>query len=487
MAEETSTFFRPGRTGGGGLGEKGVGMNRGEEKITGTGLDLEILEETRRDGTMEGTEIHDALFGHSLGHFSRSVSELQTSISILEERCSELNWALEDSNRKLKESLADRERLASRLDGILRCLSAGVIAVNLEGRLTEFNPAAEKITGHNRDKVLGSDYRETVGRGVGERFGLPFTMEGGSTVENEEKNIVTAGNERIPVGYSTSLIRGEKSEITGAVEVFSDLRKAKLVEEELLRTRTFAALGEMAAEVARQIRNPLAGLTGFAEILGLELESNPKRCELVRKIQQGAAGVEQAIEKLLENTRSLPVEFYPVDTVAVVERALDLFESSLEESERIRLVRQMCRTEAIARINEGQILQALRHLLSNARESIDSGGEIRVAIRLEPARPAGAQSVGLESDADVVDDPVAFVVIRISDTGSGMTDDVAENAFSPFFSTKAKRIGLGLTSARRIVTGHGGDIILQTDEDGGTTVTVRLPSASDIPVDGGTE
>lgn len=464
-------------------------MHRGEEKITGTGLNLEILEGSRRSGVVEGEEIHDALFGHSLGHFSRSVNELQTAISVLEERCSELNWALEDSNRKLKDSLKDRERIASRLDSILRCLSAGVIAVNLEGRLTEFNPAAEKITGHNRDKVLGSSYRDVVGRGVGERLGLPFTMEGGSTVENEEKNIITAGNERIPVGFSTSLIRGEDNEITGAVEVFNDLRKAKLVEEELLRTRTFAALGEMAAEVARQIRNPLAGLSGFAEILGLELESSPERCELVRKIQQGAAGVERTLEKLLENTRSLPVEFHPTDTVTIVDKALDLFESSLEESEGIRLVRRMCRTETIARINEEQIRQALRHILSNARESIDSGGEILVAITLEPARPAGAQSIGLESDAGIADDPDAFVVIRISDTGAGMTSDVVENAFSPFFSTKAKRLGLGLTSARRIVTGHGGDILLQTGEGGGTTVTVRLPSAidGDVPVDGGTE
>jgi PAS domain S-box-containing protein len=383
---------------------------------------------------------------------------------VLERKCTKLNWALEEANRKLRESLSEREQLASRLDSILRCLSVGVVAVDLEGRLIEFNGAASRIMGYTKDQVLGTQYMDEVGRGMDELQSPLHTMETGCPIEDQEKDVITSTGETVPVGYSTSLIRGEGGELLGAVEVFHDLRNARLLEEELLRTRTLAATGEMAAEVAMEVRNPLAGLAGFAELLARDLASDPEREKLVRKIQEGVSGVEGAISRLLENARPLPGGFCTQDLKPVVEEVLDLFESSLE-SARVRVERRCEETELPARLNEEQLQQAFWNILINARDAVRDDGTITVSVGRDACPTASSP----------------FVHVVISDTGRGMASDAAERAFSPFFSTKENAAGLGLTTVRRIITAHGGEVRLESELEKGTTVTVRLPSAVVAP------
>ncbi len=413
----------------------------------------------------------------SLGTFSESLDALRATCTILERKCTNLNWALEKANRNLRESLDERERLASRLDSILRCLSVGVVAVDLEGRLIEFNDAAETITGYRKKNVLGTSYHDIIGRDLDEEAGPLQTMETGNCVEHLEKLITTSAGERIPVGFSTSLVKGEGGEILGAVEVFSDLRTAKLVEEELLRTRTTAAVGEMAAEVARQVRNPLAGLAGFTELLGRDLASDPRWDPLVRKIQEGVAGVESAVARLVESARPVTSDFRSVNIASVLEGVLDLFDGGLEEREQITLVRRVGCRDIRARLDKEQIRHVLWNLLANAREAVPGGGIITVC--LEEAEPEVRKSEDTAGRAPGIarGGPTgSFVAVSVSDTGVGMPPDVAANAFAPFFTTKDRSAGLGLTAVRRIVTGHGGDVRLESTEGRGTRAIFTLPS-----------
>ncbi|MCK4546003.1 MAG: PAS domain S-box protein [Candidatus Eisenbacteria sp.] len=408
--------------------------------------------------------------GTFLGSFSESLDALRATCTVLERKCTNLNWALEEANRKLRESLDEREQLASRLDSILRCLSAGVIAVDLQGRLIEFNQAAARITGRAPETVLGTQYQDKVGRGVAERLTPLHTMDTGSPMDNGEKQITTAKGDRIPVGFSTSLVRGEGGEILGAVEVFRDLRRAKLLEEELLRTRTLAAVGEMAAEVASEVRNPLAGLAGFAELLARDLASDPARAKLVAKVQQGVAGVERAVSRLLENARPLPAEFITRDVVPILEQVLDLFEEDPATTGGIRLLRRLSGSKLLVRFNEEQLRQAVWNVLLNAREAMDNEGAITVSV--------GVSGTDREDSRLADGDCPPFVHVCIADTGRGMTPEVAEQACSPFFTTKEKGAGLGLTTVRRIVTSHGGEVHLESRPGGPTAVTIRLPSAT---------
>ncbi len=413
----------------------------------------------------------------SLSSFSESLDALRATCTILERKCTNLDWALEKSNRNLRESLEERERLASRLDGILRCLSVGVVAVDLEGCLIEFNTAAESITGYRKEDVLETPYHEIVGRDLDEEAGPLHAMDTGSRVEHLEKLITTAAGERIPVGFSTSLVKGEGGEVLGAVEVFSDLRTAKLVEEELLRTRTMVAVGEMAAEVAREVRNPLAGLAGFTELLARDLAGDPRWDPLVRKIQTGVAGVESAVARLVESARPVTSEFRSVNIASILEGVLDLFDGSLEVEEKITLVRRLGCRDVRARLDKEQIRQVLWNLLSNAREAMPLGGVITVCLEetvpvVEDAEDTATRAVGIMRGGSAG----SFVAVSVTDTGVGMQPDVAANAFCPFFTSKERSPGLGLTAVRRIVTGHGGHVSLESEEGVGTRVTLALPS-----------
>jgi len=430
--------------------------------------------------------LESATLTASIGSLSESLDALRATCTVLERKCTGLNWALEQANRRLRQSLEERERLASRLDSILRCLSVGVVAVDLEGRLIEFNPAAERITGYTRSDVLGTPYGEWVGRGADGRLGLLHTMEAGVAAENEERQIASAAGERVPVGFSTSLVKGEGGEILGAVEVFTDLRKTKRMEEELLRARTLAAMGEMAAEVARQIRNPLAGIAGFAELLARDLESDPSLGKLVRKIQDGVSGVEGAVARLVENARPFPGQFDTLDVVPLIEKTLDLFECSFEGGTRVRLVRRMCPCQALARVNDEQFRQALWALLVNAREAIQGAGTVTVTLEIEdrPVRPSddGRAQPGPGGKGN---GPGASVVLAVQDDGEGMPPEVRDRAFSPFFSTKERRVGVGLTTVRRIITGHGGEVGVETEPGRGTTVTLRIPATTEARPESG--
>ncbi len=403
----------------------------------------------------------------SIGSIRHSLDALSGSCLLLEKRCDSLDWALTEANRKLKDALDEKATLASKLDGILRCLSAGVIAVDRRGRLIEFNPAAEQITGYRRGDLLGTPYTDRAGRGVGDRLGPLQVLLSGEGVDDEEKSIVTAAGKRIPVRFSTSPILDDQGLLLGAVEVFTDLRKTKILEEELLRTRTAAAIGEMAADVARQIRNPLAGISGFAELLERDLDTDPQRRELVAKIRQGVAAVECAVVRLLESAAPVTVEFRRDDVVAVTEKVLDLFESAVASGRSVKVVRSMCPFPAVARLNAEQFGRALRNVLVNAWEAMPDGGVIEVSIDLEEKSPA--HRPGREEGE-------RFVRVTVADSGEWMGDDVAANAFSPFFTTREKRLGLGLTSAKRIVTGHGGEISLEPNVPSGTKTLIRIPA-----------
>lgn len=417
----------------------------------------------------------DGALRDPLETFSESLGALRETCADLGNRCADLDWALKESNRKLRVSLEERRKLASRLDGILRCVSVGVVAVDPDGRIIEFNRAAERITGYAKEMVVGVPYADLLGKRIGRRFGVLHTMETGAALDGEEKRIVSSEGERVPVRFSTSLVRGDEGEVIGAVEVFADLRKAKLVEEELVRTRALATLGEMSGELARQIRNPLAGLSGFAELLARDVEGEPERAELARKIQEGVAGVERAVRRFLEGAEPGPARYRCLDVVAVVEKTLDLFETGLEEAEGVRVERLIGRSEALARVDEEQFAAAIRQLLANARDAMPGGGVITVRLQVIESRLDGEG--GRSAEVGSLNGPESTVVVSVSDAGEGMSPDVLENAFSPFFSTRERRVGLGLTTVRRTMTGHGGEATLESEPGRGTTATLRLPSA----------
>ncbi len=408
------------------------------------------------------TESHDDTgdtIGFTLGQFRQSVTALEESCAILEKRSSRLDWALRDANEDLRRSLRDRDRLASRLDSILRCLQVGVIAVDLDGIIIEFNESAAEISGRTRQEVIGRPYSEIVGLAGPTRQGPLFTLETGTAIRNEERTIGTPSSDRLPVGYSTSLIESKEGWPLGAVEVLTDLSDTRAITEELSRVRTTAALADLAVEMATQIRNPLSGVSGFSDLLLHDMQEDDPRRELAKKINQGVHAVESVVTRLLDGTGDYTPSPRAEDLPRLIEKLLDRFESSSRNEPSIRIHRDFGIGPLMVKMIPDQLSEAFRQLLLNGVEAMPNGGDLTVRIERVPADGNARPMVN----------------VLISDVGMGMTDDVAGKALSPFFTSKVNRPGLGLTTTERIVTGHGGELHLSRRAEGGTTARVQLP------------
>ncbi len=240
-------------------------------------------------------------------------------------------------------------------------------------------------------------------------------------------------------------------------EMVRQLRETREEIERLHRTQMsraehLATLGELAAGLAHEIRNPLAGIAGVIEIIGRDLpEGSPSR-DVLKDVQQEVLHIKQILSELLDYARPKSPEFHPADLNATAEHAVALARQQVL-SRPIQI--ELGKAENLPRVEHdtAQIQQVLLNLLLNAIQAISGPG--RIEVRLESRD--------------------AFAAVIVSDTGRGIAPEHLPNIFRPFFTTKGQGTGLGLSLARRIVEDHGGRIEVASQPDAGSRFTVWLP------------
>lgn len=217
-------------------------------------------------------------FTESYASFNRIINSLQRQYIELKEEFSSQNEQLAQTNRKLVEVTSENLAVTEFLNGILNSLSAGVIAVDQSGRITHFNPSASVILGIPQREPFGKQYRDIIPPGTPIDANCLRAAETGRPVDLVERTIDLADGTKLHISVSTAILRDNEGRPNGAVEVFHDLTKMKRMEQEFARLNTLAALGEMAATIAHEVRNPLAGIGGFAALLHRDIaDEDPGR------------------------------------------------------------------------------------------------------------------------------------------------------------------------------------------------------------------
>jgi len=408
-------------------------------------------------------------FTESFASFNKITQKLHSAYKNLEEKFEDLNLKLEKTNRELRQSLAEKDKISNYLNNILESLTSGVVAINLKGEITLFNRAAEEILGYKTDEVLGRQYGEVMGNGVKEMMTLPFTLKSRKSHINEEKEVLTKEGKKIPLGFSTSLLTDSDNNVLGGVEVFFDLSKLKQLEEEVTRVRTLAALGEMAATVAHEVKNPLGGIRGFADLLDRDLEKSDPRKKSVEKIMEGVETLDRIVVSLLNYTKAIRLDFHQIEFISFIDEVIKFFEIDLaREKKRIHILREYPQKTFLCRIDPEQFRQVMLNLLHNATQAMSQGGKIVVEVN-EEEKSIGAPQTYLD-----VQPKAKRIVLRISDTGMGMSKATLDKLFTPFFTTKEHGTGLGLSIVKKIVEAHRGDIKVESELGKGTTVIVGL-------------
>lgn len=433
---------------------------------------------TLSDPAVEADEV--SRFTESYASFHRIINSLQLKYIELKDEFSTQNDKLVEANKKLVELTEHNLSVTEFLNGILNSISAGVIAVDQSGRVTHFNPAASLILGIPLREPLGKNYRDVVPSGTPIDANALRAAESGREVESVEKKIELPDGTRLNLSVSTAILRDNEGCANGAVEVFQDLTKIKKMEQEIARLNTLAALGEMAATIAHEVRNPLSGIAGFASLLERELDPLDPKWKLTGKIIRGVNNLNETVTTLLNYTRFEEINKTEVTYDNFLKTAVEQFQQELDERARrvqIQLHPPYGPSEGPIRLALDRLLirQVLFNIFSNAVEALEGKGRIEIQFRRLPRQKAVAQyaeRILLGLDETIVE-------TTISDTGPGVRPEHLDRIFAPFFTTKKEGSGLGLAVAWKIMKAHGGDIVAESSPEGGAVFRLLMPTKVD--------
>ena len=258
----------------------------------------------------------------------------------------------------------------------------------------------------------------------------------------------------LPLNVSVAPLRDDGGQEMGAVLLIRDLREIRALQEKVARGERLASLGRLAAGMAHEIRNPLSSIRGFAQYFVKRFSGQPEEQGYASVMVKEVDRMNRVISELLDFARpkELRRESCALETIA--ENALKLLGQDLEAGKTVVTKNYEAGLPPVL-ADHDQIAQVFINLLLNAMESMPEGGEIRIGLRRFGPSPA--------------------VEILIADTGSGIPEEDRDKIFEPFFSRKRKGTGLGLAIVHQIVTGHRGEIGVESRPGEGTTFRIRLP------------
>lgn len=340
---------------------------------------------------------------------------------------------------------------------IIESMASGLVSVDADGRVVTVNTRARDLLRLGESDVAGRNITDVLALDPDlERSGVGPVMSGVRDVIETETTILVAGGP-IPVALSASSLRDEEGGRAGAVVLFQDLSEVEALKEEVERARHLAALGRLAAGVAHEVRNPLSSLKGFAQLLRGKFRPGSDEERYADIMIEEVERLDRVVQELLDFARPVTPDRRPSSLNAIVEEALGLVADDAN-FRKIEILRRLARDLPDAFVDPFQIRQALLNVFLNGIEAMGDGGALTV-------------ETGACGDAGASHQ----VAVSVADTGEGMSPGEIERLFEPFYTTKQRGTGLGLTIVARLVEQNGGHVAVSSERGAGTTFSIRLP------------
>jgi len=363
-----------------------------------------------------------------------------------------------EQEKKTRVLLLEKESEFNQLDvlfrSIVESIDAGVMTINLQGIIKTFNRAAEEITGFMRSEVEN--------RFLSEIFPSILASFSSETIHERFKSrieiVIKGKNGRnIHAGYSISPLKDKQDKQIGNILIFQDLTEIKQMEENLEKSKRLALIGEMAAGLAHEMRNPLASITGSIELLrqGMKLESTDER--LMQIILRGRDQLDNFVRDFLMLARPIPITRELVDLNEIIDEILESSKLTPDWTDKIMINKSLTQN-VIAYANKEQMRQSIHNLVMNSIQAMKNGGILSISTKI-------IKNKNIKNVAEV----------KVMDTGCGIDDKDLKKVFEPFFTNKEKGTGLGLTIVSRIVDGYNGRMTIESGLNKGTTCTIWLP------------
>jgi two-component system nitrogen regulation sensor histidine kinase GlnL len=342
-------------------------------------------------------------------------------------------------------------------------LRNGVIAVTRDGRIAVMNEAAYQILGMKpRPADVGLPFTQVLKHHPDVLRIVAAAFELSHLPNRAELRLKGTGK---VIGYTLSQVRDERGRITGATLFFKDLTRVEQLEErERLRDR-LAALGEMAAAIAHEVKNPLAGIEVMAGLLKRQLASSEDAQTILGDIIKEAKMANAIVLEVLEFVRPIRLQVERIALAAVVRDAISMAESHVPRGH-IEIAVRLPDDLPPIQGDPHQLRQLFTNLLTNAFEALNEKGIVVVAAASLPPEEETGQGEA---------HPTPMIQVEVADNGPGVPADLLDRIFSPFFTTKPQGSGLGLAIVRKIVDAHDGRIDVAAKAGMGTRFRITLP------------
>ena len=341
----------------------------------------------------------------------------------------------------------------------------GVLAVTREGAVAVMNDEACRIFALEPDPDdIGRHYTDVLRSHPDVVRVLSGAFELNHLPNRAELRLKATGR---VIGYTLSLVRQESGTVTGATLFFKDLTRVEQLEErERLRDR-LATLGEMAAAIAHELKNPLAGIEVMAGLLRRKIPDSPDAQSILTDIINEAKMANATVVEVLDYVRPVRLETERTSIADVLHDSVTMAESKARRGDvavDLRVSRDLLPIQG----DRHQLCQVFTNLIINAFEALEGRGSLAVHVEqgvIEDDHGHQGEGTG----------PVPTLVVQIADDGPGVSPDMVDRIFNPFFTTKAQGSGLGLAIVRKIIDAHDGRIDVSSAPGQGTRFTVTLP------------
>lgn len=388
--------------------------------------------------------------------YSSETASLEAAHAELLEKFNQLTLESDETNLRLKTKLDELDAVNDYLTSLLYNISEGLIFIDLQGNVTTYNRMAEEIVQVPIAKVIFNSYWEAF---EDDFFGFSMRQ-------------VLQTKKAPPSSYLTLGVNGKSkqleldatfvlqtnppigaSELQGVILLLRDISEIRRLESLESRNDRMKELGEMAAMVAHEIRNPLGGIKGFASLLERDLVDRPDQQQMATYIIEGTDNLNNLVTNVLNYSRPVQTVFESLDFVAFCREILNYVQADKTTPKNI----QFCLTSkesTLPIIIDPQLMKgALLNLIINAIQAMPNGGVLSLNIIADSGN----------------------VIVEVTDTGIGIPEKNLEKIFSPFFTTKPDGNGFGLSEAHKVIQAHNGSIQVKSKVGEGTTFTIQFP------------
>lgn len=365
------------------------------------------------------------------------------------------------------------KRLQSHNEYILESMSNGLLVVDLKGHVTTFNRAASDILEIPQEKVIGRNYEDIFSTYPAFLSAIRTAHSQNQHLENKEVNL----SEETPkfIRLKSAPLLGADAQELGTEIIFADETQLRKLQAQIKNSEKMATIGELAAGIAHEIRNPLGAMKGFTEILQKKLEKQADAKEMVADIASEIEILNKIVTNFLVFAKPPSLDSQETELSETVLGVLPIIEKEAESKKiKVRLIKHK---DVFVKVDVEQFRRALLNLCLNAIQASPAGGEIGVEIN-RFSRPELLHFLSERGFTETlpVETEGLWGGLWVMDRGTGIAPENLKKLFTPFFTTKTEGFGLGLSITRKIVEASGGSVGAVNRSDGGAMFLVLLPA-----------